>query len=161
MKCNKIIERSPSHVTHCVFRCEGFTLLEILIVLILIALMLGLSAVLFGNTMSSGRLDAAARDVSATIRHAKSLARINGQTQTVSIDLDSRQYGIEGGGTRYLPKDVQVMIKDQFGTEIRRGGFNVTFEPYAGVEGSTIVLWNNKKSVDIQLDPVVGTVVIK
>ncbi len=140
---------------------SGFTLLEILIVLVLVTLMLGLSAIIFGGTLSSGRLDAAARDVSSTIRYAKSLAQINGKRQIVSIDLDSRQYGIEGGSTKSLPKDVQVMIKDQFAGEIRSGGYRIAFQPYAGVEGGTIVLWNAKKSISVQLDPVVGTVIIK
>lgn len=159
----------PMHDTRCkvhnrgteIHNANGFTLLELLIVLVLVTLMLSLSAVFFGSTLSSGRLSAAARDVSATIRHAKSLAQMNGERQTVSIDLDSGQYGIEGGGVKGLPKDVQVMINDPIAGEIRNGEYRITFQPYAGVEGGTVVLWNSKKSVSIQLDPVVGTVTIK
>lgn len=139
----------------------GFTLLELLIVLVLVTLMMGLSAVLFGNFLSSGRLNAAAREVSATIRYARSLARIDGEKQTVLIDLDSRQYGIEGGRTRALPKDVHVMIEDPFSGQMRTGEYRITFQPYAGAEGGTIVLWNSRKSISILLDPVVGTVAVK
>ncbi len=147
--------------TRCALHSDGFTFLEILIVLILVTLMFGLSAILFGNTLSSGKLDAAARDLSATIRHAKSVAQMNGERQTVLIGLESRHYGIEGGRTKGLPKDVQMMVIDPFSGEIRNGEYRITFQPYAGVEGGTVVLWNNKKTVSIQLDPVVGTVTIK
>lgn len=142
-------------------RCGGFTLLELLIVLVLVTLMLGLSAVFLGNTLSAGKLNSAAQEVSATIRHAKSLAQMKGERQTVTIDLESRRFGIEGGRSKNLPKDVQVMIKDPLSGEISTGEYHITFQPYAGVEGGTVVLWNSKRSVSIQLDPVVGTVVIK
>ncbi len=146
---------------HAFSDAKGFTLLELLIVLVLVVLMLGLSAVFFGNTLSSGRLDAAARDISSIIRHAKSLAQMNGERQTISINLESGQYGMEGAGIKVLPKDVQVMIIDPFSGEIRTGEYRIIFQPYGGVEGGTVVLSNSRKSLNIQLDPVVGTVVIK
>ncbi len=158
---NRIVERNSSRVTRYALSSDGFTFLELLIVLILVTLMLGLSAVLFGNTLSSSRLDAAARDISATIRHAKSLAQMNGEKQTVLISIDSRHYGREGGGTKALPKGVQIMAIDPFSGEVRQGEYRITFQPYAGVEGGTVVVWNSKRSVSIQLDPVVGTVMIK
>lgn len=141
--------------------CEGFTLLELIIVLFLSAIILSIAGVFFSKTLSSSKLNAAAREISATIREAKSLALTGGEKQTVTINIDSREYGIAGRGSKSLPGDVQVMAVDPFDGEIRNGEYDITFQPYGGVVGGTVVLWNSKRTVSIQLDPVVGSTIIK
>jgi prepilin-type N-terminal cleavage/methylation domain-containing protein len=141
--------------------CGGFTLLELIIVLFLSAIILSLAGVFFSKTLSSSKLNAAAREISATIRQAKSMALTEGEKQTVTINIDSREYGIAGRGSRSLPGEVQVMAVDPVAGEIRTGEYHITFQPYGGVEGGTVVLWNNKKTVSIQMDPVLGSTVIK
>ena len=81
----------------------GFTLLELIIVIFLITLMVGLSAVFFANTLPSGRFNATVRELASTIRQARHLAQLNGEKQIITIDLDSRSYGIEGRGKKNLP----------------------------------------------------------
>ncbi|MCL5024430.1 MAG: prepilin-type N-terminal cleavage/methylation domain-containing protein [Nitrospirae bacterium] len=140
---------------------KGFTLLELLIVLFLATLMLGLSSVVFVSALPSSRLDAAAREVSATIRQARALAQIHGEPQTVTINLDSRQYGIEGRGTKKLSPELGIKVTDPFNGEVLAGEYRLQAHITGAVDGCTIVLWNRKKAVSIQTDPIVGAVVIK
>lgn len=140
---------------------KGFTLLELLIVLFLATLILSLAAVFFANTLSSGRLNASARELSASIRHAKSLAQLKSERQTLTIDLDSKHYGIGGHGVNSIPRDIEVLVMDPFSGEIRNGKYNITFQPYGGVEGGTVILRSRKRTVSIQVDPVVGSIMIK
>jgi prepilin-type N-terminal cleavage/methylation domain-containing protein len=140
---------------------SGFTLLELIIVLFFIALILGLSTVLFSNILPSSRLNATAREMSATIRYAKHLALINGERQTITINLDSRNYGIEGIAHKNIPSAITIKVIDPLSGEVRNGKYSIIFSATGGTEGGTIVLSTNKKSVSIQLDPVVGSVVIK
>ena len=71
-------------------RQKGFTLLELILVLLLIGLILGFSTfIVLGTTLPSARFSATARDLSTTIREARSLARVSGDKQTVIIDLDT------------------------------------------------------------------------
>lgn len=142
-------------------RNEGFTLLELMIVLFLITLMVGLSSVFFGNTLTSGKFHATARDVAATLRHARSLAKIQGKDQTLLINLDTKEYGIEGMKTMKIPDKINIEIEDPFYGEIRQGKYTFTFHSYGSAEGGTIVLWDDKKKVSISLDPIVGSVVTK
>ena len=139
----------------------GFTLLELIIVLFLVTLILGLSTLIFANTFPSNRLNATVRHISATIKQARSLAQIHSQTQVVTIDLDSKKYGIEGYGFKDIPSDISIKVIDPMSGEIETGKYY--FVSYAGgnVEGGTIVLWNSRKKVSIQLDPIVGSMVIK
>lgn len=142
-------------------RGGGFTLLELLIVLFLATLILSLASVFFVNSLPSSRLNATAREMSATIRLAKALAQINGEQKVITIDLDSKHYGIEGGDSKSISQDVNIKVMDPFAGEILNGQYPITFYAGGGVEGGTIVLWNSKRAVSIQLDPIIGAVVIK
>jgi type II secretory pathway pseudopilin PulG len=139
----------------------GFTLLELIIVLFLVTVILGLSTLIFANALPSHRLNATVRHISATIKQARSLARIHSQTQSVTIDLDAKQYGIEGYSFKDIPSDIAIKVIDPMAGEVYEGKYY--FVSYAGgnIEGGTIVLWTSKKTVSIQIDPIVGSVVIR
>lgn len=145
----------------CKIKNSGFTLLELIMVLFLIALILGLSTILFVNILPSSRLNATAREMSATIRHAKHLALINGEKQTITINLDSRSYRMESIIHKNIPSGITIKVIDPLLGEIRNGEYTIIFSATGGMEGGTIVLSSNKKTASIQLDPVVGSVVIK
>lgn len=140
---------------------KGFTLLELIIVIFLISLVLGLSAVFFANTLPSGRLNATVREMTAMIKYARSFASIKGEPQTVTIDLDAKRYGIEGRGYRKIPADINIMVIDTLEGEIYKGQYHFLFYGTGGVDAGSVILWNEKKKVNIHLDPVVGSVVVR
>jgi hypothetical protein len=139
----------------------GFTLLETIIVLFFMALILGLSTIFFANTLPSSRLNATAREISATIRHVRHTALINGENQTMIINLDSGYYGIEGIAQKSIPPAIALKVIDPLLGEVRKGEYPFVFHVTGAMEGGTIVLSSGKKIVSIQLDPVVGSVVIR
>ena len=157
----RIKNKLSSRITDYGSRNHGFTLLELTIVLFLITLILGLSAVFFAGTLPTNRLNAAAREISATIRYARSLSMISGQHQTLAIDLGSKRYGIEGRGHKDIPSDIDIKVIDPLYGEMRNGSYRLEFQPSGGGQGGTIVLWNKKREIRIELDPVIGAAVIK
>ena len=140
---------------------KGFTLLELLVVLFLITLMLGLSSVFFANTLPSGRFRATAREMAAMLKHARALAEIQGKDQTLLINLDDRNYGIKGLRTVAIPEGIKIKIEDPMRGEIEEGKYAFTFHSYGSAEGGTIVLSDGKRTVDISLDPIVGSIILK
>jgi hypothetical protein len=53
-------------------------------------------------------------------------------------------------------------VIDPLSGEIRSGKYSILFYETGGIEGSgTIVLFTNKKTIKIELDPIVGSVVIR
>ena len=140
---------------------SGFTLLELIIVIFLITLMVGLSAVFFANTLPSGRFNATAREMASTIRQAKHLAQLNGEKQVITIDMDSRSYGIEGRGEKKLPSGLHIKVTDPLTGDITNGQYHMTFHSAGSTEGGTVILWNNSKAAQIDVDPVAGAVIIK
>lgn len=141
-------------------RGAGFTLLELLIVLALVTLIVGIATVFFVNTLPASKLNATARDISSTIRNARILAQINQEQQVMTIDLDSNRYGIEGRGDKTIPPGIHIKVIDPFSGEIRNGAYHMRFHAY-GTGGGTVVVWNDKRSVSIQVDPITGPVVTK
>jgi general secretion pathway protein H len=139
----------------------GFTLLELIIVLFLITLIIGLSAVMFASFLPSSRFDSTVRNISATMKYARSLAHMSGEFQTVTIDLDAKTYGIEGKGSKDIPPGVNIKIIDPFAGEVDEGKYRFVLYPGGGVEGGTVALWTAKKSVRIELDPIAGSLIIK
>ena len=127
----------------------------------MITLIVGLVPVFYAKALPSSRLNAAAREMSALIRYARSLARIHGEQQVLTIDLDSGHYGIEGRAPKSIPPDVGIKVVDPFTGEVQRGQYRLIFQSPGGMPAGIIALWNNKREVKIELDPVVGAVVIK
>lgn len=140
---------------------SGFTLLELIIVLFLITLMLGLSSVFFANTLPSGRFNATAREIAATIRQAKHLSQRIGEKQIVTINMDSKSYGIEGLAKKDLPAGISFKVIDPLAGEITGGRYHIAFHATGSTEGGTVILWNNTKAAQIQIDPVAGAVIIR
>ncbi|NWF51611.1 MAG: prepilin-type N-terminal cleavage/methylation domain-containing protein [Nitrospirae bacterium] len=140
---------------------SGFTLLEVILVLFIISLVFGMATIFFSNTMPSNKLNATAREISAAIRYARTLALVNNEKQTLTIDLDSRFYGIEGSLGKNIPNDINIKIIDPLLGDVVKGKYSFSFYESGGIEGGTIVLSIKKKIVNIELDPVVGSVIIR
>ncbi len=139
----------------------GFMLLELIIVLFLMSVILGLSAVFFANTLPTHRLNATARNISTTIKQARAFAKMLNEQQVVTIDIENRQYTLEGYAPKDLPPDIAVKILDPVEGDITDGRYAIVVHATGGVEGGTIVLWNSRRSVSIQIDPIIGTVGIR
>lgn len=140
---------------------NGFTLLEIIIVLALVTLILGLSSVFVAGFLPSAKANAAGREISGMIRYARSLARLNGEARSVVIDLDNRTYGIEGLATKSFPPETLIRVIDPLSGEIYGGKYPIVFNPAGGMSGGTIILSWGKKVIRIELDPIVGAVLLK
>ncbi|MCK9197402.1 MAG: prepilin-type N-terminal cleavage/methylation domain-containing protein [Syntrophales bacterium] len=137
---------------------KGFTLLEIIIVLLLVTLIMGLSAVFFSNFLPSVKFNAAGREMAAMIRHARALARMKMASQTFVIDLDNKTYGIEGLTTKQIPQDSSVKVIDPVAGEITRGKYSMVFNPAGSLGGGRIILSTRKKTLRIDMDPIMGAV---
>jgi prepilin-type N-terminal cleavage/methylation domain-containing protein len=140
---------------------SGFTLIELMIVLFLGTLILGLTALFFAQALAAGRLHATARELSATIRQARALTKINDTRQVVSFDLDAGEYRLEGYGRKKIPPQVQLKVLDPYQGEIQHGPYRLVLEPNRGLEGGLFQLSSKKRSVQVQIDPIIGSTVVR
>ena len=132
-----------------------------IVVVFLIILIAGLASVFFARNLSSGKLSATARELSATIRYARSLAQIKGEKQTVTIDLDAKAYTMTARGTRTIPSGITIKVIDPLLGEVQREKYDIVLNDSGSVQGGTVVLSDGKRSMSIQPDPIIGTVIVK
>lgn len=140
---------------------SGFMLIELIIVLFLIILIIGLSTVFFANSLPSNKFNAVVRDIASNIRYAKSAAKIKGEDQVFFIDIDTRQYGIANALPKSLPPNVNFKAVDPFAGEIFKGRYEILFYATGGLNSGTIIIFDNKRTASIYLDPIVGSIVVK
>ncbi|MEW6188417.1 MAG: prepilin-type N-terminal cleavage/methylation domain-containing protein [Thermodesulfobacteriota bacterium] len=140
---------------------SGFTLLEMIIVLLLSLLILGVVSVSLAGLISSTRLLGAAREFQASLRQARDLAAIHGEEQEWRVDLESGVYGIEGRSQRKIPPRVGLIIVVSTGEEIRSGKYLLRFQPNRGSSGELFRLTDKNRMVTIALDPVIGAVIYR
>jgi len=140
---------------------HGFTLLELIIVIVIIVLVLGMSTLFFASTVPSAKLNGLSREISSTLKQARITAQNKGEKQTMIIDLDSKTYGIEGKEAKVIPPEITARVIDPLSGEVNRGKYSFIFYDTGGIEGGTILLTYNKKTMSIETDPVVGSIAVK
>jgi general secretion pathway protein H len=149
-------------ITLRLYRCrKGFTLLELIVVLFIIGLICGFSTVFVAKGLPSAKLNATARELSATIRHARALALMNCEAQRIVVDVEARQYGIEGHPRKSIPADVIMKTADPVSGEATAENRSIRFAPDGSYEGASVWLANKTLTVRIDTDPVVGSTVAK
>ncbi|HTD27843.1 MAG TPA: GspH/FimT family pseudopilin [Xanthomonadaceae bacterium] len=87
---------------------RGFTLLEIMMVIVLIAAITGLTVGLLGVGRSGSQLRSAAHTVAAELRYTRARALTTGVSQVFDMDLDKRSWTAAGAHHGTLPSSLRV-----------------------------------------------------
>lgn len=91
-------------------RARGFTLVEILAVVALIALAVTLVAVSVGDGLKGAKVRAASRDLVAALRYTRGQAIVKREQKTLSVDVEQRRYRAPGRPWVELPKDMDMKL---------------------------------------------------
>lgn len=137
---------------------RGFTLFELLVVMFLIILILSVSSVFVATSLNKDTLQSTVREISSTMKFARTLSEMNGEAQIVIINLDTKNYHVKSREAKLIPKNINVIVIDPLLKEISEGIYEFVFYPFGGVEGGAIILEHKNRSVTLELDPVIGMV---
>lgn len=151
LKTRALTDRCPE------WRRKGFTLLELIIVITLMTIVLGVSGLHFVSFLTSVNLEGVSRDLRTVIRMAHIEAMIKGETQMVIIDLDGRRFGMAGAKLRTVPEGISISVVDLVRGEQTKGTHTINAHPSGSVQPGTIIVWNAKRAIRIEIDPVVGS----
>jgi general secretion pathway protein H len=89
---------------------RGFTLIEILAVVALIALAVTLVSVSVGGGLAGARVKGASRDLVAALRYTRGQAIVKREQQALSIDVEQRRYRAPGKRWVELPKEMTMKL---------------------------------------------------
>jgi len=132
---------------------RGFTLVEMLVVLVVIGLIVSLAPMAFERLLPGRRLDAAARELAGTLRMARSLAIRDDRSRFVVIDVGARTALIDGTRSgQQLPDTVSVDLvvasTERPGPETGR----IRFYPDGTSTGGEVGLRMDHRSVKVVVD---------
>jgi prepilin-type N-terminal cleavage/methylation domain-containing protein len=110
---------SYSRGAYCQSRDRGFTLIEILVVLMMVGILTAIAAPSWLSFVNNNRLSASQSRVFSTIKDAQSSAKRSSTTSTFVIGNDATNGAYVRSGTtqyQYLEQGVRVLSVTQIGT---------------------------------------------
>jgi prepilin-type N-terminal cleavage/methylation domain-containing protein len=146
---------------------NGFTLIEMISVIVLIGLFLGLATPTVMTTLDRIQSDSSARKLTSMIASARSQAVATKTTLIFQGDLDQNQYWVTDPNTEKNSEIIELDRTIKFrgfddGEESWNSGiFSVTFYPLGSTSGGTILLEPSSADTDspsflLTIDPVTG-----
>jgi general secretion pathway protein H len=143
-----------------VARTRGFTLIEIIAVIMLIALILTVVSVSVGSGLSGARVSAAGRELVAAMRHTRGQAIVKRESQVFSIDLENRRYTAPGRKETELPKDMEIRVLTAREELIDDGTAGIRFFPDGSSTGGRVTLLMGEREWIIEVQWLTGEVVL-
>ena len=137
----------------------GFTLLELLVVLGIVALGLTLVAPSLNRLRQGVAVRSAAYELAAHLRSARAAAREANVERVLTIDVDGRRYWAEGVvGPRQLPPSIAMDLTVPTSERVGAGMARVRFFPDGSTSGARVVLDDGRVSAAIRVDWLTGDV---
>jgi general secretion pathway protein H len=140
---------------------HGFTLLEILIVLVIGVLLVALVPPLLSGMSGATELRGAARQLAAGLRNARNEAVTRQQEAVLTLDLERRRFGVTGDPREIaLPESVALKLYTAQSELLDSATGGIRFFPDGSSTGGAITVSSPKLAYRVNVDWLTGTVAI-
>ncbi len=119
---------------------RGFTLVEVVVVMVIIALMLGLVATSLSRSISGAEAREAGRKMVAALRYTRTQAILTKSEQVFTVDLDAKAYEAPGRERVVLPEGVELQLTTAASEVLRDQVGAIRFFPDGGSTGGRVDL---------------------
>jgi general secretion pathway protein H len=138
-------------------RRAGFTFVELIVVIAILAAIAALVTPSFSRTIASARLRSAASDVRTTFARGRSLAVAAAKERTVDFDLERGEFGVDNEAVRRLPETIRLGAVLPGEERRERGSVRVRFFPDGSSEEAEIsVTAEDGGTLRVTVDPLTG-----
>ena len=142
-------------------RRNGFTMMEILIVLAIMAIVAAFTIPMMGSGVSNTALKGAARELAAGLRFARSEAVAKRHETFVAIDLAGRRFKVADDPVEHtLPKGAELKLFTAQADIVNDTTGAIRFFPDGGSNGGRITVASGPRKFDIDVDWLTGRVAI-
>lgn len=118
----------------------GFSLLEVIIVMVMIGLLFTIAAVSVGRSVSGAEVRNAHRAVTAGLRHTRGQAIIQRRQQVFLVDTDARTWQAAGEPPVPLPEGVGITLNTARSELTGENAGGIRFFPDGASTGGSVVL---------------------
>ena len=139
----------------------GFTLIELMVCLALVAVTLAMASPLLMHMQSGFAFRGAARDLADQMGQARARAIDKGRPAEFAIDLATGIYRGRPDRTRRLPSGIQLTMLTVDGERIGRSAGAIRFFPDGSSTGGGLELVQDSRRLDVLVDWVTGRITVE
>jgi general secretion pathway protein H len=140
---------------------RGFTLLELIVVLGILALVLAIAPPALAPALDQLRIRTAARDVAAALRLARNTAVSSGRETTLSLDVSERRIAVNDRTRRLaLPQDAALTLTTARVEQQSESEGAIRFFPDGSSTGGRVTLEHGSRRYRIDVNWITGAVAV-
>jgi len=91
-------------------KTHGFTLIEILVVMVMLAVIAGVVAYNMSGSLEAAKIRGASKEMVAALRQTRSQAVVKHQEQQLIIDVENKTYQYPGKKSVSLPEGMEIKV---------------------------------------------------
>ncbi|KGI78562.1 GspH/FimT family pseudopilin [Oleiagrimonas soli] len=139
---------------------SGFTLLEMLVVIILISIAATVVAISVTRGLTSARIRSASADLAAALRYTRAQAIVHGKQETLSVDVAQHTYQAPGRPMVQLPGGMALALTSAVEDRVNAHTGNIRFFPDGSSTGGRITLSHGQREWHINVAWLTGSVAV-
>ena len=142
-------------------RLAGFSLVELIVVMVLVGLLFAVVGVSVSRSVSGAEIRNAAREVTAGMRHTRGQAIIQRQQQVFRVDANARTWQAAGGEPVQLPEGLDITLNTARSELTGEAAGGIRFYPDGASTGGNVVLSRDGREWRINVAWLTGEIAIE
>ena len=139
----------------------GFTLLELLVVLAIMALVVAAAPGLVAKISPSTQITVAARELSAGLRAARGRAIAGNREATFTLDVKNGRFGVDDTASGRIAAGFRLAFLTAQAEQVDETAANIRFFPDGSSSGGRIRVAKDTHHRDVAVDWLTGRVVVE
>lgn len=139
-------------------RQHGFTLIELVAVIVLIGIALSVVSLSFSKSLSSAKVRAASTDLVAALRYTRGQAIVKGRQAALDLDTQTNTYQAPGKPLVKLPKDMRLVLLTAESEQTGATSGRIRFFPDGASTGGHISVLMGRREWRIDVSWLTGEV---
>lgn len=121
-------------------RQHGFSLLELMVVMVLIGMLLGVVGISVSRSVAGAEIRSAEREIIAGLRHTRGQAIIQREQTVFLVDTNQRTWQAAGQAAVTLPDGLDITLNTARSELTGEGAGGIRFFPDGASTGGSVVL---------------------